>query len=50
VGISTGRSGLLAISVAVASGHELGEAMETISKASGVQVPETATQFTWLRR
>jgi protein-tyrosine phosphatase len=47
---SVGRSGLLAVSVAVASGLELGEAVETVSKARGVQVPETPTQLAWLRR
>jgi protein-tyrosine phosphatase len=47
---SVGRSGLLAVSVAVASGHELGEAVETVSKARGVQVPETPIQLTCLRR
>ena len=47
---SVGRSGLLAVSVAVASGAELGEAVETVSKARGVQVPETAIQLAWLRR
>ena len=47
---SVGRSGLLAVSVAVASGLELGEAVETVSEARGVQVPETPTQLAWLRR
>jgi protein-tyrosine phosphatase len=47
---SVGRSGLLAVSVAVAAGLRLGEAVETVSKARGVQVPETAAQLTWLRR
>lgn len=47
---SIGRSGLLAVSVAVASGLELGEAIETVSRARGIQVPETPTQLEWLRR
>lgn len=47
---SVGRSGLLAVSVVVALGLKLGEAVETVSKARGVQVPETPTQLMWLRR
>jgi protein-tyrosine phosphatase len=47
---SVGRSGLLAVAVAVASGLELSVAVETVSKARGVQVPETLTQLTWLRQ
>jgi len=47
---SVGRSGLLAVSVAVAT--ELGgdEAIEAVSKARGVRVPETTAQLEWLRR
>lgn len=47
---SVGRSGLLAVSIAVASGYQLDHAVETVSRARGVQVPETPTQLTWLRR
>jgi protein-tyrosine phosphatase len=47
---SVGRSGLLAISVGVASGLDLDEAVGIVSRARGVQVPETSTQLAWLRR
>ena len=47
---SVGRSGMLEVSVAVAAGLQLGEAVEIVSKARGVRVPETPVQLTWLRR
>ena len=47
---SVGRSGLLAASIAVACGMPLPQALETISKARGVSVPETQEQKDWLQR
>jgi protein-tyrosine phosphatase len=47
---SVGRSGLLAASVAVVCGMTLQQALETISKARGVSVPETTAQRDWLQR
>jgi protein-tyrosine phosphatase len=47
---SVGRSGLLAVSIAVATGITLEEAIEGVSVARGVRVPETAVQTDWLRR
>jgi protein-tyrosine phosphatase len=47
---SVGRSGLLAASVAMACGMPLQVALETISKARGVAVPETQVQRDWLQR
>jgi len=47
---SVGRSGLLAVSIAVATGLELDEAIEAVSRARGVRVPETRSQLEWLRR
>jgi protein-tyrosine phosphatase len=47
---SVGRSGLLAASVAMACGMPLQAALETISKARGVAVPETQVQRDWLQR
>jgi protein-tyrosine phosphatase len=46
---SVGRSGLLATSIAVALGVPLGRAIEVISAARGVRVPETPGQMAWLR-
>jgi protein-tyrosine phosphatase len=46
---SVGRSGLLAVSVAVATGLDLASAIATVSVARGVAVPETAAQLAWLR-
>lgn len=46
---SVGRSGLLAASVAMACGMPLRSALETISKARGVTVPETQAQRDWLQ-
>jgi protein-tyrosine phosphatase len=47
---SVGRSGLLAVSIAVAAGLGLDEAIEGVSRARGVRVPETTAQLEWLRR
>jgi protein-tyrosine phosphatase len=47
---SVGRSGLLAVSIAVAAGVTLESALEKVSSARGVRVPETAVQGEWLRR
>jgi protein-tyrosine phosphatase len=47
---SVGRSGLLAVSVAVALGVPLESALEIVSNARGVRVPETDEQRDWLRR
>jgi protein-tyrosine phosphatase len=47
---SVGRSGLLAVSVAIACGMALQTALEMVSKARGVSVPETAAQMDWLQR
>jgi protein-tyrosine phosphatase len=47
---SVGRSGLLAVSIAVAVGVALESAIEDVSTARGVRVPETAAQIEWLRR
>jgi protein-tyrosine phosphatase len=46
---SVGRSGLLAASLAMACGIPLQTALDTISKARGVTVPETEAQKDWLR-
>jgi len=46
---SVGRSGLLAVSIAVASGMSLESALEVVSLARGVRVPETDKQTDWLR-
>jgi protein-tyrosine phosphatase len=45
-----GRSGLLAVSVAVGSGVPLDRALELVSTARGVRVPETGEQSDWLHR
>ena len=48
---SVGRSGLLAASIAVAAGlGGLTDAIEAVSEARGVRVPETPAQLEWLRR
>jgi protein-tyrosine phosphatase len=47
---SVGRSGLLAASLAMACGMPLQTALETISKARGVTVPETDAQEDWLHQ
>ena len=46
---SVGRSGMLAVSIAVALGLSLDSAVETVSRARGVPVPETKPQIDWLR-
>lgn len=46
---STGRSGLLAVSVAVALGATLERALDDVSTARGVRVPDTQAQLDWLR-
>lgn len=46
---STGRSGLLAVSVAVALGATLERALEDVSEARGVPVPETPAHLDWLQ-
>jgi protein-tyrosine phosphatase len=46
---SIGRSGLLAVSVAVATGLDLASAVATVSAARGMTVPETPAQLAWLR-
>jgi protein-tyrosine phosphatase len=47
---SIGRSGVLAVSIAVATGLELENALEAVSVARGLRVPETREQLDWLRR
>lgn len=47
---SVGRSGMLAVSIAVALGLSLESAIEAVSRARGVTVPETREQIDWLRR
>src|SRR5262249_7719533 len=47
---SVGRSGMLAVSVAVACRLTLQAAIEIVSAARGVAVPETDAQREWLRR
>ena len=46
---SVGRSGLLAVSLVVALGMTLEPAIERVSNARGVRVPETDEQSRWLR-
>jgi protein-tyrosine phosphatase len=46
---SVGRSGILVVSMAVAVGVDLQDAIETVSIARGVRVPETLVQLEWLR-
>jgi protein-tyrosine phosphatase len=47
---SVGRSGLLGVSIAIASGIDLQSAVTMVSEARGVRVPETPVQFEWLRQ
>ena len=47
---SVGRSGLLAVAIAVAVGVPLESAIREVSAARGVRVPETTVQTDWLRR
>lgn len=46
---SIGRSGLFAVSVVVALGATLDRALEDVSEARGVPVPETQAQLDWLQ-
>ena len=46
---SVGRSGLFAVSIGIAEGLEPPPAINMVSAARGVQVPETAVQLAWLR-
>jgi protein-tyrosine phosphatase len=45
-----GRSGLIAIGVLIASGLEADRAIEIVSAARGLSVPETADQLEWVRQ
>ena len=47
---SIGRSGVLAVSIAIATGLELERGLEAVSVARGLRVPETREQLDWLRR
>lgn len=47
---SVGRSGLLAVAIAVAVGVPLETAIREGSAARGVRVPETTVQSDWLRQ
>ena len=47
---SVGRSGLLAVSIAVALGTSLESSLDFVSHARGVRVPETSAQQDWLQR
>jgi protein-tyrosine phosphatase len=45
---SVGRSGLLAAGALITAGMETREAVEAVSRARGLPVPETAGQLQWL--
>lgn len=45
-----GRSGLIAAASLVISGLAVGEAVDVVSRARGVAVPETNEQLQWLKR
>jgi protein-tyrosine phosphatase len=45
-----GRSGLIAIGVLTVSGVDLDHAINVVSSARGLAVPETAEQRSWLQR
>jgi protein-tyrosine phosphatase len=47
---SIGRSGVLAVSIAIATGLDLESGLESVSVARGLRVPETREQMNWLRR
>lgn len=47
---SIGRSGVLAVSIAIAIGIDLESALDAVSAARGLRVPETREQVDWLRR
>jgi len=44
-----GRTGIIAGAVLVAAGYEASDALELISAARGVEVPDTAEQVAWLQ-
>jgi protein-tyrosine phosphatase len=44
-----GRSGLIAAALLVRSGLAADEAIETVSKARGIAIPETPAQSAWIR-
>lgn len=46
---SIGRSGLTAIGLLLNSGVNVEDAIESVSKARGITVPETAEQLLWIR-
>jgi protein-tyrosine phosphatase len=46
---SIGRSGLIAASVLAASGMDLESAIQAVSDARGLTIPETPEQLRWLR-
>ena len=43
-----GRSGLIAVATLAMSGVHVDDAIETVSKARGLRVPETSAQLRWL--
>jgi protein-tyrosine phosphatase len=45
-----GRSGLIAAAVLIKSGVQTGKAIETVSSARGVSVPETPEQGQWIKQ
>jgi len=47
---SVGRSGMIAAGVLMSSGVRTEDAIETISRARGVTVPETPVQLEWLQQ
>lgn len=47
---SIGRAGLIAAGALIASGSAPDEAINTVSAARGLSVPETTEQVDWLRR
>ena len=47
---SIGRSGLIATSLLATSGIELEHAIQAVSTARGLTIPETPEQLRWLRR
>ena len=46
---SIGRAGLIAAGVPIASGVAADRALETVTSARGVTVPETSEQREWIR-
>jgi protein-tyrosine phosphatase len=47
---SIGRAGLVAAGVLIASGVAPDQAIETVSAARGLPIPETSEQREWVRR